>query len=511
MNPALTSRNLVILFALSLGVSAATRIAILPITLMDGDEGIYLLMSREILEGVLPYQGSFDHKPAGLYYLFALAQLLFGQGVHAIRLLAILACAFTAFFLALTLMAAIRSGLFAAAMTVVLYALSSLALGGLATNTEILLNCYFAMALAVFHLAPLPERYAPGYGSLAGLLLGLMFHTNYLGAPAIAGFGIGYLVAVFAKGDLSSTLGIFCKNVAAIFLGFLGASLIVLGPIAIWSDVHEYFRMQAAYLSIYHRDDDFSFGSVFEIYQPYGLLIALYLIAVLLSVRDATRGSFWRDRTTIFVFQISIYLAFGLLAALASGRFYSHYSILLLPGLTLAAGTVLARLPPYGRVRGPCAAGVLVLSVLLSFVPQRANFLHGMSIFGPWMSGAPSSIFVNIANDINDRANPETTLYVYQFNSVIYYLTKTKPPTRFPIDFHHLGDRYIGAFGTDPVSEMVRILASKPQFILVGDAGSAWNPKVSRLLKRELKSQYNRIKRYQVRQEPVQLYERRDQ
>jgi hypothetical protein len=492
-------------------VSAATRFAVIPITLINGDEGMYLLISREILDGVLPYQGSFEHKPVGLYYLFALAQLLFGQDVHAVRLLAIFACALTAFFLALTLMAAVRSGLFAAAMAAVLYGLASLTMGGLATNTEILLNCYFAMALAVFHLARLSERYAPGCSSLAGLLLGLMFHTNYLGAPAIAGFGIGYLVAVFARGDLSNALRIFCKNIAAISLGFLVASLLILGPIAIWSDVHEYFRMQAAFLSIYHRNGDFSFGSVFEIYQPYGLLIALYMIAVLLRVRDAIRGSFWRDRTTIFVIQISIYLAFGLFAASASGRFYNHYSILLLPGLTLAAGTVLARLPPYGRVRGYCAAGILILAVLLSIVPQRATFLHGIRIYDSWVSDAPSGIFVKIANDINNRSNSTKTLYVYQFNSIVYYLTGTKPPTRFPVWFHHLEDRIMGVFGTDPVEQMARILDSRPQFILVGNARSPWNPKVYRILKRELKSQYNRIKRYRHRRQPLHLYERKDQ
>jgi hypothetical protein len=269
--------------------------------------------------------------------------------------------------------------------------------------------------------------------------------------------------------------------------------------------------MQTAFLSIYRRDDDFSFGSVIEIYQPYGLLIALYMIAVLLRVRDAIRGSFWRDRTTIFVIQISIYLAFGLFAALASGRFYDHYSILLLPGLTLAAGTVLARLPPYGRVRGHCAAGILILAVLLSIVPQRATFLHGIRIYDSWVSDAPSGIFVKIANDINNRSNSTKTLYVYQFNSIVYYLTGTKPPTRFPVWFHHLEDRIMGVFGTDPVEQMARILDSRPQFILVGNARSPWNPKVYRILKRELKSQYNRIKRYRHRRQPLHLYERKDQ
>jgi hypothetical protein len=468
-------------------------------------------MSREILEGVLPYQGSFDHKPAGLYYLFALAQLLFGQGVYAIRLLAILVTALTAFFLGLTLMAAIRSSLFAAAVTAVLYGLASLTLGGLATNTEILLNCYFAMALAVFHLAPIPERYAPWHGGLAGLFLGLMFHTNYLGAPAIVGFGLGYLFAVFAKGDLSNGLGILWKNLTAISIGFLAASLLILGPIAVWSDLPEYFRMQATYLSIYRRDDDFSIGSILEMYQPYVFLIALYAMALFLGIRDVTRGSSWRDRNIIFIIQISIYLIFTLFAVLASGRLYSHYSVLLLPGLTLAAGTVLARLPRRARIRDLGAAGLLVLSVLLSFIPQRANFLHGIKLYGPWMSGAPSSVAAKIAKDINSRSKSAKTLYVYQFNSIVYYLTGTKPPTRFPIDFHHLGERYIGAFGTDPSEEMARILDSRPQFILVGDARSAWNPAVARILTRELKSQYVRIKRYRQRGQAVHLYERKDQ
>jgi 4-amino-4-deoxy-L-arabinose transferase-like glycosyltransferase len=510
MNPALTSRNILLLFALSLGVSAATRFAGIPLTLLDGDEGIYLLLSREILDGVLPYQGSFDHKPAGLYYLFALAQLLFGQGVHAIRLLAILACGLTAFLLALTLMSAIRSGLFAAANTAVLYVFASLAMGGLATNTEILLNCYFSAALAVFHLARLSERFTPWHSALAGVFLGLMFHTNYLGGPAVAGFGVGYLVSVLAKGGLSNTLSAHLKTLAALSMGFLGASFIILAPIAMWSNLPDYFTMQATYLSIYYRDDDFSFWSIIEMYQPYVLLIAFYAIAVVLSFRDGSRRRSWRNRETLFVVQISIYLMFGLFAILISGRFYSHYSILLLPGLTLAAGTVLARLPRRARVRGPCAAGALALSLLLSLVPQRDIFWHGINVFGPWMSGAPTNVFMTIANDINDRSEPSRTLYVYQFNAVVYYLTKTTPPTRFPVDFHHLGLRYIGAFGTNPVEEMARILETRPHFILVGDADSAWNPKVSRILKRELNSRYKLIERYRQGQQPVHLYERKD-
>ncbi len=147
----LTFRQAAVLFVISVLVATITRLPIFPLTVGVTDESDYLIIGSEILQGIFPYDGSFEHKPAGLHYLFALAQLIFGHGVHSIRLLAIIACAITAFCLAVTLMAATRINLFSASGIAAIYAITSLNMGGIGTNTEILLNCYFAIALAIFH------------------------------------------------------------------------------------------------------------------------------------------------------------------------------------------------------------------------------------------------------------------------------------------------------------------------------------------------------------------------
>jgi hypothetical protein len=440
--------------------------------------------------------------------LFALAQLLLGQGVYAIRLLAIGACAVTAFFLAVTLITTTRSGLFPATCVAAIYALTSLSMGGLATNTELLMNGYFAVALAVFHRARMPDRFAPWQGCMIGLLLGMMFHTNYLGGFLIIGFGVGYLVAVIAKGNVLDHIGIFSKNVAALSIGFLGASFLILAPIAVWGNLNTYFSEQVAFLSVYRTSTEISLGRIFNQHQPYFAIISLYLTTLGIGLWKARRRSSWRHQECVFLLQISIYLIFGLIAISASGRFFGHYSILLLPGLTLAAGIFLASVPRRGTFRGQCAAWLLVLSVFLSGAPAGNRIREGIGAYGAWISGAPTSIFAEIAHDIESRAKSPMSVYLYRFPTIIYYLTGAKPPTRYL--YHHLLVKYADAFDFEPAQEMARILGSRPQFIVARYLEMARERKVTVIFRRALRTEYELVKKYRSGKETVFLYERKD-
>jgi 4-amino-4-deoxy-L-arabinose transferase-like glycosyltransferase len=510
MNHTITRQQCLILSSLSLAACTITRLPVLPVTAFTGDEGIYLLISREILGGVLPYDGSFDHKPVGLYYLFALAQLLFGQDVYAIRLLAIFATAATAFFLAITLMFATRSGLFPAACTAIVYALTSLSMGGLETNTEILLNGYLSAALALFHWARLADQYSPLQGGLIGLLLGLMFHTNYLGGFLIIGFGVGYLVAVISKGDYSRNSVVCSKNVAILSAGFLAASFLLLAPLALWGDVSAYFGKQIALLSVYRDDRDISLIAIFLDHRPYYVLLLLYLVTSCYFFFNAIYRSSWRDQKNIFQLQIFTLQIFILIAISVSGRFYSHYSILLLPGLSLAAGAFLARVPLKWHLRGQCAAWLLAMTLFLSAASAGPRLLEGMRTYGAWISGAPTDVVSEIARDINVGAMLPVTIYIYNYWPIIYYLTETTPPTRFPFPDHHLLEDVANAQGFDPAQEMVQILATQPQYIVARDLKSERRIRPSEILEQALRREYRLVKKYTTGWRTVSLYQRKD-
>ena len=68
-------------------------------TVVDWDETIFLMMGRDLLRGYAPYTTVYEHSPIGGTLLFALAQLIFGQTVLAIRILTWLAVALKSFLL----------------------------------------------------------------------------------------------------------------------------------------------------------------------------------------------------------------------------------------------------------------------------------------------------------------------------------------------------------------------------------------------------------------------------
>lgn len=51
------------------------------------DQGIYAAVSRSVNEGGVPYRDAWDFKPPGVFFAYALARGLFGEGMQAVRVL----------------------------------------------------------------------------------------------------------------------------------------------------------------------------------------------------------------------------------------------------------------------------------------------------------------------------------------------------------------------------------------------------------------------------------------
>ena len=122
------------------------RLPALPQSQIDWDESIYLLMARSMLQGHAPYTAIWDHKPPGIYLVFALTQVFFGQMVLAIRLLALLVVTATCFLLWLYGRHVLGSRS-VGALAALFYALFSTQNGGLASNAEIIFAPFTVAAL----------------------------------------------------------------------------------------------------------------------------------------------------------------------------------------------------------------------------------------------------------------------------------------------------------------------------------------------------------------------------
>jgi 4-amino-4-deoxy-L-arabinose transferase-like glycosyltransferase len=149
-------------------------------TVLDPDESVYLLIGQGILQGRTPYVEIWDHKPPGIYYLFAAALWLFGDSLLAIRLLAC-AAVWTSCLLIICFSSTAFRNASIGYIAAIVYACFSLTNGGLATNTEILFTPFVIAGMTAVMLVTAGAR--PRRTSLlfaAGLAFGIALQIKYV-------------------------------------------------------------------------------------------------------------------------------------------------------------------------------------------------------------------------------------------------------------------------------------------------------------------------------------------
>ena len=52
----------------------------------ERDEGEYAYIAQQVLQGEVPYNDAFDQKPPGVFLIYTIAMLIFGQSVQGIHL-----------------------------------------------------------------------------------------------------------------------------------------------------------------------------------------------------------------------------------------------------------------------------------------------------------------------------------------------------------------------------------------------------------------------------------------
>lgn len=174
------------------------------------DQGMFAYAGRLVLGGAVPFRDFWDTKPPAIYYVYALAECLFGPSMRAIRLLDIAwqgATAAALFAVARRISGRRRIGCAAA----LLYALSYASRGWWNTaQPDDFLN--LPLALAVFlSLRARARGPSPGLLFAAGALAGVAFWFRYpMGAMAAA------CAATAWRGSLRESRG----EIAAAFGGF---------------------------------------------------------------------------------------------------------------------------------------------------------------------------------------------------------------------------------------------------------------------------------------------------
>lgn len=446
---------------------------------IDWDESLYLLIGAQLNEGVLPYTGLWDRKPFGTFLLFAGFERFFADGILAMRLAASVAMGVSAYLvyrLAGMLFTADgeRIGLIAGILVIV----ASIGNGGMASNTEMFfIPC--TLLGAVLALRALGDSSHGGYARgalafLAGSAFGVGLLIKYIVIFDIVGLAIAYVI--LASDRPLAPLRVAWRALPLGIIMAIGAllpSLAVMGLYLVNNEI-EAFLFSNLYSYIGFAEINarplINLGPIMIGVVDH-LPLWLGTAAAALGIRVLSHNAA-EVRT---VLALLIWTAFVALGIVFLRFYYDHYFLQLMPPLALLTGFAVTRglLATWSRPHAWLA--ISLLAVVTTMAISKETWLHSFFIAKnryvdgeTWAGDLPRQI----AADLAPRLAPGETIYVYNYEPILYYLTATEPPTRFPFPPHILQTSGYGLI--DSEDELQRILATQPRFIILRE--DTFNP-----------------------------------
>lgn len=405
-------------------LSLATRLPFLLYGLVNVDEGAHLVGAWTVLHGGGLYTRFADNKPPAIYACYALAQILFGSSLTAVRLFS------DAVLVPLTALGIAafhrydRAGRAAGAAFIVASA-CLLAADAHATNCEMVMLPALAWSVATLRDA----GHRPTRALASGLLLGVAALGKQ---PALACLPVlALLDAARVHDGRSGRLGWLRRTAATGMLLLTGTLVPLVGA-------YVYFLRRGAAgdfvywtwtYNLLHVRNPMPFGDVVRRFFEMGLLITP---AVALLAAPALFGGTTMHSAPMRRFLWAL-LAATTAPALLGGRFFGHYFLPTLFALALSAAPQLGvwasrPLRRAGRryvFVAALAFGIFTLVNLVAYLPRT----H--------LADAGDPIYRRVGDALaSDGCDPGGAVFVWGYAPSVYYYSGRPPASRFvvPID-----------------------------------------------------------------------------
>jgi 4-amino-4-deoxy-L-arabinose transferase-like glycosyltransferase len=482
--------------ALIVAVTLLVRAATFWSQVIDWDVGLYLVVAREVLLGHLPYVTAWEFRPPGLFFLLAGALRVFGNPGTAMAVLGVTGVTATSLALYALGRAFGNGGRMIGVVAGLLYATISIEDDGLATNTEILFAPFVCWAIYLVVGAVARGRsLSLGRAAGIGLLLGGALQMKLMVVPEAA-FVIA-LAAWWARGGIGS--GAVAAAIALLPFGVEAALYAARGQLGTFLDANFYAGLRRAGVGTTAPRDNLQR----ILAQPVALFPAsvLWLLAPFGFVREEVRSP---RRALIAV--IAAWLVVEALTIVLVREYNDHQFLQLLPPLAVLAA--------YGTVSVGALAGMprvfATVAVLLSFglhgyyqVASTVRLAYHRSVLHD--STYREANVDRIARALRMYPPGDRSVFVVGETPIIYVLADAPLPTRYPFSLYLTDPEMWPLTGVDGRTEVARILATQPRFIVRSDSQFHLDPAVDAKVRAALAQRY----RLEQQFEHDSLYERR--
>jgi len=434
------------------------------------DEQFYLMVGDRMLHGTLPYVDIWDRKPIGLFLVYALACRIFADAVIGYQIMAATSVVLTS--LALFAMARRATSFWPALAGAATYPAWLLVFGGIGGQSPVFYNLPMAVA-AAWTLKLVIERGTRQLtlqGCAIMVLAGIAMQIKYTAMFEGIFFGLTLL-----------WLGLVRKRSLPVLVGN--------GAVWIVSALLPTALALAAYAAIGHGEAfiQANFLSVFGDTNPF--LEALVRLAALtfgLSPLLLCFGIVWRRRSGVgygmtgaapgAVAWLLGWAIAGYGGFLIYGVWNDHYVLPVLMPLSVLAGLAFGSVTWWRRLTG--------LVIGLGLVGGTARAAIDVAFNGNERELAQISALI-------EPHLGKGCLYVSEDLSALYKVTRSCLPTRYVFPQHLALIAYQHALGVDQVVELRRVLASRPQVIILSmDPDTDTRRETRQLLEASLERDY---------------------
>jgi hypothetical protein len=412
----------------------ATRFLWLDHDLWSLDEGSTFTMAQQVLEGDVLYRDAADNRSPLMPYLKAAIFAVFGDwnstAVHRTIAVMLGVVAFLLGWIA-TKLDGRRTGIATAAIFVFLQIFYVHAGDTMSANTEWFVVIFSTAAFALF------AGWIAQPGFRRGLPIGFLFSLSVLcKQPGLLdGIVVFVLLALIAWFQVDQRKGLF-KMASGIAVGIVVPFALVVGYFIYHGAYEDYVYYAFTFNTAVYLPEVPFWERMLCIRMPFVMawenVAAIGLLAIIGAVGLLNQVSKHAFKPASSPFPLLPWLtlgwtAAGLITTTLSGREFAHYSQQVIPGLSLAAGWMLVRLPAWMPRRLPKLGQVALLAFAVTIVVQ------GVFRFGEIKTELDIAMNdrIDIPDLIRAHSAPDERIFVWGYFPELYFHAKRLPATRY--------------------------------------------------------------------------------
>jgi 4-amino-4-deoxy-L-arabinose transferase-like glycosyltransferase len=427
-----------------------------------------------MLDGNLPYVQVWDHKPPGIYLLFSLSQIVFGQSIISIRILTCIFVSISCLFLYKTGNVLHPNNNQNGLLAGILYAFFSLKNGGLSANTELFFAFFNILAFYLVFITLFSSNKELTFHKfrffIIGLVMGISLHIKYL--VVFDFFAVLLIVTSYYCLKSSNTRWIgLTKIIVCLFTGAFIPFLLFILFFLNSGYLNEYIYANFIANKIYSSETQFSIRYFSEVIlgqsvQNHPLWLCLFLTPFYLYFLIPRKSE-----ESYKFYTLLIWFLMAFIGTCVTKKFYPHYFLQVLPPLCLISSYMVMTLLDTANLK-PIRLGFAFILIFLfplllsSSKPLKASvqFINKKYVQNSdhWQD-TPTLV----SNYIKSRIGEDDYIYTADYQPIIYYLTNSKIPTKYVLPNWFIKKEFSRFIGINLAHELSNILEKEPIYIVM--------------------------------------------